>query len=71
MNRICFAVVVMLACFETTSSASNSNGPMVHLTNGQVRGLEIQVEDGQKLHYYSGIRYGKCGYNLVAIATRL
>ena len=59
MNHIYFALVVTCAVFGTTSSASNSNGPTVHLTNGKVRGLEVQVENGQKVHHYSGIRYGK------------
>ena len=36
---------------------SNEDGPIVHLKNGQVRGIE-QVVDGHKINLYNGIRYG-------------
>lgn len=51
-----FAPFVVIL-FLTPIVFGDVDGPIVHLKDGQVRGIEEEV-DGNKINFYNGIRYG-------------
>ena len=53
------SLVVALCVLTSGLVAAREYAPVVQIEQGKVRGLVVEVENGEKVNFYQGIRYGK------------